>query len=174
MKSYIIISLLLVFVGCSKKIENNPFESTDTYNIIEESINELKKDKLTANDSIYYLFLHKDSLIVLSLSKEKFKVITQVQKKGILKINNDKIVITKEIDPKYDIFKLAKPITLFPDKIPNYNDRFTSDYLKGIVYKVDTKGSSFIFKQIYKGDLTGLFKNKKEYDIPIIEIEGEQ
>lgn len=165
---YIVFSILLMTLFyCSKAPKDNPFVNIDTYNIISKSINELKNDKITAGDSIYYLFQHNDSLIIASLNEEKFKVTTNAKKIGYYKINNNRIVITKEINPKYDIFELSKSLSPVQNQI-HRNDNFKPDYLKGIVYKIIKDNNRYTFKKEYKGNLMSIFRNKKEYTIPIV------
>lgn len=153
---------------CSKMPKDNPFVNIETYNIINKSINELKNDKITAKDSIYYLFQHNDSLIIASLNEEKFKITTNAKKIGYYKLNNNRIVITKEVNPKYDIFELNKSLKPVQNKIRR-NDNLKPDYLKGIVYKIIKDDNSYTFKKEYKGNLMPIFRNKKEYTIPVIE-----
>ena len=165
MKKYLLI--LIAIVSCSKENDNNPFIHEQTYTVINKTINSLKNDKLTAKDSIYYLFERNDSLIIVSLDKEKFKVTTNAQKKGYFKIDRNKIVVTKETNPQYDILKLKKKINPFYTKV-DINDNFKPDYLKGMIYKVSNQNSKITFTNIYTGDLTIVFKGKKEYTIPVV------
>ncbi|MDQ0477481.1 hypothetical protein [Chryseobacterium sp. MDT2-18] len=167
MKKLILISFLAL-IGCSKQNKNSPFVHEETYNVIDNSIREMKNDKQTANDSIYYLFQRNDSLIVVSLDKEKFKVTTNAKKIGYFKINSNRIVITEETTPNYKIFELKKALKPFQIRI-NDNDNFSPDYLKGIVYKITSHDEKYFFEKKYKGDLSKIFKNKIEYTIPIIE-----
>lgn len=161
------IGLLIIFLffSCSQKKEINPFKSKELFETVKNSISSQKKNAFSKRDSIYYLFVHNDSLIIVSLDNEKkFIPIINSQKKGSFKIQNSKVVISNSVSPKYNILEVNDSVT-YKKLTIGKNNKFDDDFIKGEIYKITKNQNKFKFTRIYSGSLNNIFLNRKPYKV---------
>ena len=111
------------------------------------------------------MFVHNDSLIIVSLDNEKkFIPIINSQKKGSFKIQNSKVVISNSVSPKYNILEVNDSVT-YKKLTIGKNNKFDDDFIKGEIYKITKNQNKFKFTRIYSGSLNNIFLNRKPYKV---------
>lgn len=162
MKYFHIITFMSLFVtiSCMKKSENAGnmyFNSDEFYKNLIENI-----EKMESKNKYYYVFVFSDTLVLTSVKDQNGCLpCGESRKLGSFIHNQNKIIVTQPIRPKFNLIKDKNSLNKTP-MIISFHEKFNTNP-KGIVFKITNSEN---LKQIYKGKISN-FLNKEEYKFQI-------
>jgi len=164
MKKALILLITLILLSCKNKAENPYFSSDEVYYKVLEA-RQIIKDKISKDDSYFYIINRYDTLIIMSTKYANvIKPTYTIKKEGFFKVDNDIIIVTQPYKEKFPLLKKDNALIKIDNEkeiLVGPND--SNYYQKGVIYIMENPSR---LKLISEGDLRKYFHHlSKVYDI---------
>jgi len=170
LKTLIYFGITLLLSGCIAKSAitgTGVFESNNMNRLLNEATIELQENKNI--DGSFYILQNRDSLIILEVSPKNInKALLYIEKIGCIKLDQKDFIVTRPYKAKYNILKTRTGVNPCDISTVSYNNNFEAKEIKGTIYKITPSKEDHDFAELFKGDVSFLFKSKEKYDYKMI------